>query len=83
MSKSSIVLYVAVFVLVISCGNYATKKTQKTGKTLFRKYNQRNNVKPFLVNEKVSLASERPFWVEYAKQKESTGIKNWEAPNLE
>ena len=42
-----------------------------------------NNVQQFLVNEKVPLASERPFWVEYAKQQESTGIKNWVVPNLD
>jgi arylsulfatase len=31
-------------------------------------------VRPFMVNENVPLASERPYWVEYEKQLNSTGI---------
>ena len=34
-----------------------------------------NNVKPYMVNEKAPLAGEKPFWTEYKKQKESTGLK--------
>jgi len=41
------------------------------------------NVRPFMVNESVPLAQEKPFWVEYNKQKESTGIRDWVRPNLD
>ncbi len=40
-------------------------------------------VRPFMVNENVPLANEKPFWIEYEKQKESGGIKKWQARNLE
>jgi arylsulfatase len=41
------------------------------------------NVRPFMVNDNVPLANEKPFWVEYDKQKESVGIKDWKAPILD
>ncbi|MCK5852690.1 arylsulfatase [bacterium] len=40
-------------------------------------------VRPFMVNENVPLAQEKPFWMEYKKQKESGGIKDWIIPNLD
>lgn len=40
-------------------------------------------MRPFMVNENVPLASEKPFWVEYKKQEETTGIKDWVQPNLD
>lgn len=40
-------------------------------------------VKPFMVNENVLLAKEKPFWIEYEKQKESGGIKEWIRPKLD
>ncbi len=40
------------------------------------------NVRPFMVNENVPLAKEKPFWTEYYKQKESEGIKNFVIPNI-
>lgn len=42
-----------------------------------------NQVKPYLVNEQVPLAKEKPFWVAYNAQKESVGIKDWKEPNLD
>ena len=40
------------------------------------------NIQPYLINENVPLAKEKPFWVQYEKQKGSTGIKDWLMPNL-
>ncbi|MCP4311982.1 MAG: arylsulfatase [Bacteroidetes bacterium] len=34
-----------------------------------------SEVRPFMVNENVPLAPERPFWVEYEKQKSSGGVQ--------
>ena len=42
-----------------------------------------SKVRPYMVNENVPLAKEKPFWVEYKKQKESGGIKDWITPNLD
>lgn len=42
-----------------------------------------NSVRPYMVNENVALSTQKPFWVEYYAQKESSGIKKWETPNLE
>jgi len=42
-----------------------------------------SNVRPYMVNEIVPLANEKPFWTEYEKQKESGGIKDWTIPNLD
>ena len=42
-----------------------------------------SNVRPYMVNETVPVAKEKPFWTEYKKQKESTGIKDWIMPNLD
>ena len=42
-----------------------------------------SDVRPYMVNENVPLAKERPFWVEYNGQKESNGIKDWIIPNLD
>ncbi len=42
-----------------------------------------SNVRPYMVNENVPLAKEKPFWTEYKKQKESGGIKDWTIPNLD
>jgi len=33
-----------------------------------------SEIRPFMVNETVPLTSERPFWVEYEKQRNSGGI---------
>ncbi|BDD12517.1 arylsulfatase (plasmid) [Fulvitalea axinellae] len=41
------------------------------------------NVRPFMVNESAPLSSEKPFPDAYNKQKESTGIKTWTAPDLD
>ena len=40
------------------------------------------NVKPYMVNENVPLAQEKPFWVDYKKQQELKGIENCVVPNL-
>jgi arylsulfatase A-like enzyme len=40
-------------------------------------------VRPYMVNETESLDKERPFWVEYEKQKEESGIPEWEKPVLQ
>ncbi|GAA3582256.1 arylsulfatase [Snuella lapsa] len=42
-----------------------------------------NSIEPFLVNEKVSLADEKPFWVNYNKQKETSGVAHWMYPSLD
>ena len=42
-----------------------------------------NNVRPFMVNENVPLAKEKPFWKAYYKQKETTGIKDWVKPDID
>ncbi|MCP3927609.1 MAG: arylsulfatase [Bacteroidetes bacterium] len=42
-----------------------------------------NKVRPYMVNENVPLAKERPFWIEYEKQKQAGDIKDWVVPNLE
>ena len=42
-----------------------------------------NSVGPFMVNESAALTAEKPFWVEYKKQEESSGIKDWKKPNLD
>ncbi len=42
-----------------------------------------NDVRPYMVNENVPLAREKPFWVEYEKQKEARGIKDWVIHNLD
>ena len=39
-------------------------------------------VRPYMINENVPLAKEKPFWIEYEKQKNSGGIKDWVQPNL-
>jgi arylsulfatase len=36
-----------------------------------------SELRPYMVNENVPLAKEKPFWIEYEKQKESGGIKDW------
>jgi len=41
-----------------------------------------SNIQSYLINENVPLAKEKPFWMQYEKQKESTGIKDWIMPNL-
>lgn len=38
--------------------------------------------RPLMVNEDASLDVEKPFETEYLKQKASTGIQSWEAPQL-
>ncbi len=40
------------------------------------------SVRPYMVNENVSLAKEKPFWVEYEKQKKLGEIKAWIKPEL-
>ena len=40
-------------------------------------------VRSYMVNEDVPLATEKPFWVEYKKQMESGGIGDWVMPNLD
>ncbi|NQU51077.1 MAG: arylsulfatase [Bacteroidetes bacterium] len=42
-----------------------------------------SEVRPFMVNENVALAKEKPFWVEYKKQEAAGGIKDWVVPNLD
>ncbi len=42
-----------------------------------------HKVKPYMANENVPLAKEKPFWVAYNAQKESEGIKDWIIPNLD
>ncbi|MCL6295571.1 arylsulfatase [Jejuia spongiicola] len=42
-----------------------------------------SNIKPYLVNENIPLAEEKPFWIEYNKQRELDGIKAWVKPNLD
>jgi arylsulfatase len=47
-------------------------------------YNQWwSNVRPFMVNENAPLSKEKPYWIEYEKQKESVGIKEWVRPSLD
>ena len=41
-----------------------------------------DEVRPLMVNETAPLAKEKPFWVEYEKQKEASGIKGWVKPEL-
>jgi len=38
-------------------------------------------VRPFMVNENVQLSKEKPYWVEYKKQEETRGIKDWNIPD--
>jgi len=40
-------------------------------------------VRPYMINENTLLAKERPFWVEYEKQKEAGKIRDWVKPNLD
>lgn len=42
-----------------------------------------SDVRPLMVNENAPLAKEKPFWVEYQKQVETTGIKDWVKPDME
>jgi arylsulfatase len=42
-----------------------------------------STVRPFMVNENVPLANEKPFWIEYEKQKELGGIKEWIRPSFD
>lgn len=52
--------------------------------TMKEKYNVWwRNVRSFMVNEKATLANDKPFWVEYNLQKESNGIPNWVKPKLD
>ena len=39
--------------------------------------------RPLMVNEDVPLASERPFWVLYEKQRADGGVALWKAPELD
>ena len=40
------------------------------------------SMQPFLVNEHESLDIEKPFWVDYEKQKAEKGIPDWQPPLL-
>ena len=40
-------------------------------------------VRSYMVNENVPLAKEKPFWMEYEKQKESDSIKEWIRPRFD
>jgi arylsulfatase A-like enzyme len=42
-----------------------------------------SKVRPYMVNENVPLAKEKPFWIEYEKQKELGGIKEWIKPSFD
>ncbi|EPR71676.1 Arylsulfatase [Cyclobacterium qasimii M12-11B] len=42
-----------------------------------------SEVRPYMVNEEVPLAKEKPFWVDFEKQKDTEGIKNWVKPDLD
>lgn len=42
-----------------------------------------SRVRPYMVNENVSLSKEKPFWMEYEKQKELGGIKEWIRPSFD
>ena len=47
-------------------------------------YNQWwREVRPYMVNENVPLAAEKPFWIEYEKQKELVGVKDWISPSFD
>jgi arylsulfatase A-like enzyme len=37
---------------------------------------------PLLVNEDAPLAKERPFWIEFARQRETRGIPDWTPPKF-
>jgi len=37
---------------------------------------------PLMVNEDARMSPTRPFWVEYDRQKETTGIPDWQPPEL-
>lgn len=39
-------------------------------------------VRPYMVNENVPLAEEKPFWTDYKKQEEMEGVKEWVVPSL-
>ena len=41
------------------------------------------SIQPYLVNENVSLDKEKPFWVDYKKQKAKNGIPKWNLPDLQ
>ncbi|WP_296635649.1 arylsulfatase [Polaribacter sp.] len=41
------------------------------------------NVKPYMINENLPLATEKPYWVNYNKQKESGQIREWIKPDIE
>lgn len=41
-----------------------------------------SEVRPYMVNENVPLAKEKPFWIEYEKQNKTGEIKDWVLPNL-
>ncbi len=42
-----------------------------------------DSVLPYLVNENIPLAGEKPFWVQYSAQKEAQGIEEWSPPGLD
>jgi arylsulfatase len=42
-----------------------------------------SEVRPLVVNENAPLAEEKPYWIDYQKQKASAGINNWVKPNLD
>tara|TARA_B110000967_G_scaffold10758_1_gene10563 strand:- start:363 stop:1841 length:1479 start_codon:yes stop_codon:yes gene_type:complete len=42
-----------------------------------------SEVRPYMVNENVPLSIEKPFRVEYEKQRELHGIKEWVRPNFD
>ncbi|WP_339904937.1 arylsulfatase [uncultured Cyclobacterium sp.] len=42
-----------------------------------------SDVRPLMVNENAPLAEEKPYWIDYQKQKASGGINNWVKPNLD
>jgi len=42
-----------------------------------------SNIRPLMVNENAPLAKEKPFWIDYKKQKELAGVKEWVKPNLD
>ena len=36
-----------------------------------------NEIRPYMINENESLEKEKPYHVQYYKQKETTGIPDW------
>ncbi len=42
-----------------------------------------NDVRPLMINEHIPLAEEKPYWINYYKQKELQGIPDWKLLDFE